>query len=147
SAPAGAGGEPGAGAGAGAGISPATLEHLQNSPAFQNTLRAIQQNPALIQPMIQQLAQSSPAIAQQLTQNPELLLQLLGGLGGEDDDFEGGGIPPGAQVVNITPEEAEAIARLEALGFPRQMAVEAYLACGKNEELAANFLFENQFDD
>ncbi|CAE6431570.1 unnamed protein product [Rhizoctonia solani] len=146
-----AGGTPSAGAGeaagAGSGINPAALESLQSSPMFQNTLGAIRENPALLQPLIQQLAQSNPQIAQQIQQNPELLYQILGGLGGDDqDDDETGGIPPGAHVINITQEEAEAIGRLEALGFPRQLAIEAYFTCDKNEELAANYLFENGFN-
>lgn len=52
--------------------------------------------------------------------------------------------PPGGggHVINVTPEELAAIERLEQLGFHKQRCLQAFLACDKNEELAANFLFE-----
>jgi uncharacterized UBP type Zn finger protein len=41
----------------------------------------------------------------------------------------------------------EAINRLASLGFPKSRAAEAYFACDKNEEFAANFLFDAGADD
>jgi len=29
------------------------------------------------------------------------------------------------------------------MGFPREMVLEAFMACDKNEEMAANFLFDS----
>ncbi|KAG8835009.1 hypothetical protein FRC17_005857 [Serendipita sp. 399] len=121
-------------------------------PAAMNNLRRqILQNPALLQQAVQSIVAGNPAIAQQLNQNPELLYQILaGGLGegDEDDDgLEGAGIPPGVQTIELTQDEMSAIERLQALGFTREQAAEAYFACGKNEELAANFLFEGGFGD
>merc|ERR1719163_554850 len=40
-----------------------------------------------------------------------------------------------------TQEEAEAIGRLQQLGFPREVCLQAWIACEKNEALAANLLF------
>ena len=37
----------------------------------------------------------------------------------------------------------ESINRLVSLGFPKNRAAEAYFACDKNEEMAANFLFDS----
>lgn len=67
----------------------------------------------------------------------------MGGMGGMGGGPGGGG----ENVVRLTQEESEAVARLTELGFDRQMAAQAYLACDKNEEMAANFLFENGGDD
>lgn len=65
----------------------------------------------MLQPMLQQLASSNPQLAQVLAQNPEALLDILGGgEGGIGDDGEP--IPPGAQVLSVTPEERDAIERV-----------------------------------
>jgi len=123
----------------------ATDSDPSNADARLAALRELAvQNPALLQPMIQQLTQANPQLGQVLAANPQAILDLLAAAEVGDD---GEPIPPGAQVVNVTPEERAAIERLEALGFPRQAVIEAYFACGKNEELAANFLFEGGFED
>ena len=54
---------------------------------------------------------------------------------------------PNQQVVQVTQEELDAINRLTALGFSQQRAAQAYLTCDKNEEMAANFLFEQSAVD
>ncbi|RPD57633.1 UV excision repair protein Rad23 [Lentinus tigrinus ALCF2SS1-7] len=136
------GGIPGLG---GAGGGGANLAALANHPQIQQLREILIQNPQLAQPLIQELAQNNPVFAQELAANPDALMQILGGA--LDDDEEGGGIPPGAQVIQVTEEERAAIERLEALGFPRQAAIEAYFACDKNEEMAANYLFDSAFED
>tara|TARA_B110000503_G_C7059555_1_gene376045 strand:+ start:642 stop:914 length:273 start_codon:yes stop_codon:yes gene_type:complete len=60
-----------------------------------------------------------------------------GGMGGGGQQQP----PPGS--IQVSPEEMEAIENLVTLGFPKNRAAEAYFACDKNEEMAANFLFES----
>ncbi|KAJ4498279.1 hypothetical protein C8R41DRAFT_757440 [Lentinula lateritia] len=142
---AGAGLSAGAAAGAGAGGGQQLdLAALASSPQMQQLRQHLASNPEAIQPLVQSIAAQNPGLAQILASNPEALMNLLGG---GDLEGEEGDLPPGAQVVNVTEEERAAIERLEALGFPRQLAIEAYFACDKNEDLAANYLFDMGNDD
>ncbi|KAJ7703274.1 hypothetical protein B0H17DRAFT_1194472 [Mycena rosella] len=139
----------GAGAGAAGGAPGAHLDlaALQNNPQIQQLRELMVQNPALIQPLIQQLGAQNPALMQMIEQNPAAVARLFGVDGADFEEGEDGPVPPGAHVVSVTEEERAAIQRLEALGFPRQAVLEAYFACDKNEELAANYLFESAFED
>merc|ERR1719189_777960 len=62
----------------------------------------------------------------------------MGGMGGAGPQGGGRG------VIQVTQQEKAAIDRLKAMGFPEHAAVEAYMVCDKNEELAANYLFNAQ---
>ncbi|KXN90655.1 UV excision repair protein rhp23, partial [Leucoagaricus sp. SymC.cos] len=135
------------GAGGAGGLPSLDASAIQDNPQIQQLRGLVAQNPALIQPLIQQLAAANPQLAQALAQNPELLFQILGNLEGGEGEGEEGQLPPGVQAISVTPEERAAIERLEALGFSRQAVIEAYFACDKNEELAANYLFEGGFED
>ena len=68
---------------------------------------------------------------------PEQLAQMMAGASG--------GPPPGA--IQLTREEMDAVERLQALGFTQQQAAQAFLACDRNEMLAANMLMDGGFAD
>ena len=63
-----------------------------------------------------------------------------GGQPGAGAGAGAGGVPPGS--ISVTPAEMESINNLVQLGFTKERAAEAFFACDKNEEMAANFLFE-----
>jgi UV excision repair protein RAD23 len=75
----------GAGAGAGAaGTASATaaggqmdLDYLRQSPQFQQLRQLVQQQPSMLEPILQQVAEGNPQLAQMIALNPEQFLQLL----------------------------------------------------------------------
>ncbi|KAF3835585.1 hypothetical protein F7725_028143 [Dissostichus mawsoni] len=127
------------------------LEFLRNQPQFQQMRQIIQQNPALLPALLQQLGRDNPQLLQQITQHQERFVQMLneprpGDTEGEGEGAEGQG-PPQPNYIQVTPQEKEAIERLKALGFPEGLVIQAYFACEKNENLAANFLLQQTWDD
>ncbi len=71
--------------------------------------------------------------------------QALAGGNNQGHPRPGGQNPAGT--ISVTQDEMEAIERLSSLGFPKARAAEAYFACDKNEEMAANFLLEAGAED
>ncbi|XP_017576220.1 RAD23 homolog A, nucleotide excision repair protein b [Pygocentrus nattereri] len=123
------------------------LEFLRNQPQFQQMRQIIQQNPALLPALLQQLGRDNPQLLQQITQHQERFVQMLNEpLGGEAEAAQAHGAPQ-TSYIQVTQQEKEAIERLKALGFPEGLVIQAYFACEKNENLAANFLLQQTFDD
>lgn len=50
-------------------------------------------------------------------------------------------------LANFTVSEKESIERIKGLGFSEMDVIQAFIACDKNEELTANFLFENKYKE
>ncbi|XP_042198582.1 UV excision repair protein RAD23 homolog B isoform X1 [Callorhinchus milii] len=124
------------------------LEFLRTQPQFQQMRQVIQQNPSLLPALLQQLGRDNPTLLQQITQHQEQFVQMLNDPVGEvaGEGAEGHGSPH-TNYIQVTPQEKEAIERLKALGFPEGLVIQAYFACEKNENLAANFLLQQNFDD
>jgi len=70
------------------------------------------------------------------------------GLGGGELGGHGHGQGHGTLNLNLTPEDRVVINRLKDLGnFNEADVIQAYIACDKNEEMAANYLFEQKMND
>ncbi|XP_032395876.1 UV excision repair protein RAD23 homolog B [Etheostoma spectabile] len=137
------------------------LSFLRNQPQFHVMRQLIQQNAALLPALLQEIGRENPELLQEISSHQEQFIQMLnepnpeavptgGGAGGA---VGAGGIagdsPSGSHMsyIQVTPLEKEAIERLKALGFPEGLVIQAYFACEKNENLAANFLLQQNFDD
>ena len=146
----------GAAGGGGGGI----LDFLRDNPQFQAIRAMVQGNPQILQPMLAELQRQNPQLYALINGNQEEFLALLNepapadalqnlaaGLEGMEglEGLAGGGGGEGAQI-EISEEDNAAIERLAALGFPFEHAAEAFFACEKNEEMAANYLFDSGGD-
>lgn len=145
------------------------LSFLLQSPQFIQLRLVVQQNPRLLAPLLEQIAQSNPEVFELIKDNQEAFMNLIqtplsdsdlqaltqaGALDGEQgeglegnlSDEEAGDEDP-TNTIQVTEEENVSIERLMALGFDRSRVVQAYFACDKNETIAANFLFEHMNDE
>ena len=103
-----------AAAGLGAGAAGATaagglgnLDFLRQNTHFQQLRQVVQSQPHMLEPILQQVGAGNPQLAALIGQNPDQFLQLL-----SEDVDEDAPMPPGAQTVNVTEEEREAIERV-----------------------------------
>lgn len=173
--PAGAGGDGGggveslpAGVGSELDIEADPLSFFRSQPQFEQMRQMIRSNPSLLDAFIQQIGQTNPQLLQTIQQNQEAFVRMLneggpgsgsgntggstgaqgsGGGGGGGGGGSGGRAAPGQTAIFLSPQDRDAIDRLKALGnFPEDVVVQAYFACEKNENLAAEFLFSQTWD-
>lgn len=99
--------------------------------------------PQQLQATAQMIGQMQP---EQLQEFIDQASQQVGG-GGNNGFYggNGGGAPGQPQFLRLTEEEMASIDRLVDMGFDRAEATQAYLACDKNEALAANLLMDGGF--
>ena len=117
---AGAGTGTGAGAGTGSGAGGSStgglsnLDFLRNNSQFQQLRQVVQQQPQMLEPILQQVGAGNPQLAQLIAQNRDQFLQLLA-----EDIGDDAPLPPGAQAISVTEEERDAIERVSDFFPPR----------------------------
>lgn len=125
---------------------------LDHDPEMRMLRTALQNNPELIQPLLEQLAAANPRVAALIQQDPEGFIRNFLGYEFEGEGGEGGvealeGSDGGDEAdtirISLTEHDENAINRLCELGFDRNLVVQVYMACDKNEEVAADILFRD----
>ncbi|KAM7541767.1 hypothetical protein Aperf_G00000010920 [Anoplocephala perfoliata] len=116
------------------------IQMLSRIPQFQQ-LRALRGNPTALAHFMQQLSTSYPDLLNAINENESAFLDFV------NSDSDETAPQPQTHVIRLTEQERNAIDRLKALGFPEEEVIQAYFACEKNEELAANLLFSDNPDD
>ncbi|XP_015573241.2 ubiquitin receptor RAD23c isoform X4 [Ricinus communis] len=119
-----------------------TLDFLRNSQQFQALRAMVQANPQILQ----ELGKQNPHLMRLIQEHQADFLRLINEPVEGDGNLLGQLASAVPQSVSVTPEEREAIERLEAMGFDRAIVLEVFFACNKNEELAANYLLDHMHD-
>jgi len=112
----------------------------------------VQANPQILQPLLQELGKQNPQVIQLIQENQAEFMRLINEPLEGDEENEMNmldQIADAAETIAVTPEENEAILRLEGMGFDRALVLEVFFACNKNEQLAANYLLDHmhEFDN
>lgn len=132
-----------------------------SQPQFRQIQDHIQQSPHLLSQTIESLAASDPEMYNFISENPDVFVNALnhppmsglrshgsraapGEQQGRPTEGQQGRQGPGVEqlIGNVSEHDKEAIHRLTELGFSEYLAVQAYMACDKDEQLAANLLFQ-----
>ncbi|SBS82776.1 DNA repair protein RAD23, putative [Plasmodium ovale] len=141
-------------------------EVMRHSPFFNIIRDVALSNPQRIPEIMEMIGRTDPSFLEYIRENQNEFLSALQNYGNENISIDENDLPPndtfteqGNQNITdpndenfnipITPlneNEMESIKKLESLGFPKHLALEAFIACDKNEEMAANYLFENMND-
>lgn len=106
------------------------LAKLRNSPAVLQLRSLTYENPSLVPALLAQLEQENPELSAAIASNAKELLECDAAV--ENTRAQNG----------LTVEESASVERLEAMGFSRPVVLQTYLACSKDEVLAANRLVE-----
>jgi UV excision repair protein RAD23 len=89
------------------------MEAIANQPQIQHLRQLLQQNPQMIQPILQDIATQNPQLAQMFASNPQFIAQLLDinldDVGDDANAMEG---QEQSTAITVTAEEAAAIQRV-----------------------------------
>lgn len=136
------------------------FQRLTQDPQFQQLRTVIQANPTLLESLLNQLKDTNPMIYNVIMENRDEFSRWLtegssGSTGpapgsvpmpGPDSDSRPpmSGAPAGQPArriqLDLTPEDRAAIHQLVEMGFDEGESLQAYIACEKNLQLAANLL-------
>jgi UV excision repair protein RAD23 len=125
----------------------------QNDPSkLTNLMQNIQQNDPDLFALINEREEEFKNLLEQPVNEEDIRnyrsFQHEMGLGGGELGGHGHGQGHGTLNLNLTPEDRVVINRLKDLGnFNEADVIQDYIACDKNEEMAANYLFEQKMND